>query len=379
MANVVEDRQAKSGRDERLIFATFSGPGLFATAAFLVGGAALVLTGLLLSLALLGRLLHYLQRSRRQRVLDRWRPLLMASLYELPESLPSLSRFDYPDFLDLWNHLHESLGSEARGNLERVAGLARVPAAVSRMLRRGGYEGRLAALRTAGNLRLSAIWDVLRELLESDSVELSLAAAQALSRIDATRAVPLLMPPLLMRDDWPPQRIVTILRELESERLACSLLKAIEETVAEKAEKLLHYLVEVAPLEAAPVIRRQIANPSDERLLIACLKVLNDFRELEILRSFCSHQNWLVRLHAASAFGRLGVHDDKAILAGMLGDCQWWVRYRAARALAQLPGMTSGELLRIKDMQTDRYARDMLHQVMAELDLAADWEALPHG
>lgn len=82
-----------------------------------VGAAALVLTGVLLLLILLVRLRQLVKQQWRRRVLNRWRPLLMASLYEHPESLPPLSRFDFPDFLELWNHLHQSLGGEARDSL----------------------------------------------------------------------------------------------------------------------------------------------------------------------------------------------------------------------------------------------------------------------
>jgi hypothetical protein len=344
-----------------------------------VGAAALALTGLLLLLILFMRLLQGVKQQWRRRVLDRWRPLLMASLYEHPESLPPLSRFDLPDFLALWNHLHQSLGGEARDSLNRVAVMARVPAAVSRMLRQKNFDRRLVALQTAGNLRLAATWDVLRELLVSGSPGLSLAAAQALVRIDATRAVPLLMPHLLKRDAWPMQGVAEILREAGAEQVVRTLVKAIEEASAEKAAWLMRYLAEIAPGEAAPVIARQLANPVDDGLLSTCLQALNDGSELETVRVLSRHANWHVRVHAASALGRIGTHDDADLLTGMLGDSQWWVRYRAARALSLLPGMTTEDLRHIKDVQTDRYARDMLHQVMAELDLLALRAAVPHG
>lgn len=347
--------------------------------AFWVGAVALALTGVLLLLILFMRLLQGVKQQWRRRVFNRWRPLLMASLYEHPESLPPLSRFDLPDFLELWNHLHQSLGGEARDSLNRLAVMARVPAAVSRMLRQKSFDRRLMALQTAGNLRLAAAWDVLRELMENDNPGLSLAAAQALVRIDATCAVPLLMSPLLMRNDWPPHFVMEILREAGAEQVAPPLIKAVEELSAEKTGRLMRYLVEIAPVEAAPIIARQLANPSDDRLLITCLQALTDRGELETLRLLSRHANWHVRVHAASALGRLGRRDDAALLTSMLGDSQWWVRYRAAHALSLLPGMTAGELRHIKDIQTDRYARDMLHQVMAELDFMAASAAVPHG
>lgn len=331
----------------------------------------MALTGVLLLLLLFMRLLQQVRQYWRRRVLNRWRPLLMAGLYEHPDSLPPLSRFDLADFLELWNHLHQSLGDEARGSLNRIALMARVPSAVSLMLRQKNFDRRLVAARTAGNLRLAATWDVLRELLADKSAGLSLEACLALVRIDAARAVPLLMTHLCLREDWPQQRVREMLREAEAGQLARPLLKAVEEAPAEKACRLMRYLVEIAPAEAAPLIARQLANPTDDRLLVASLQALTDRAELDALRQLSHHANWHVRVHVASALGRLGTPDDVALLAGMLSDSQWWVRYRAARALSRLPGMTTQELRHIKDIQTDRYARDMLHQVMAELDFLA--------
>jgi HEAT repeat protein len=276
-----------------------------------------------------------------------------------------------PDFLDLWNHLHRSLGEEARGSLNRIAVMARVPAAVSLMLRQKNFDRRLVAVRTAGNLRLAATWDVLRELLEDKSPGLSLEATLALVRIDATRAVPLLMAHLCIREDWSLHRVMEMLRETGAAQVALPLVKAVEEASAKQACRLMRYLVATAPAEAAPLISRQLANPSDDCLLVTCIQASTDGAELEALRQLSHHANWHVRVHAASALGRLGTPGDAALLAGMLSDSQWWVRYRAARALSRLPGMTAQELRHIKDIQTDRYARDMLHQVMAELDFLA--------
>lgn len=346
---------------------------------FWLGVAALVLTGVLLLSMLLNRLLHVIKEIWRRRVLNRWRPLLMASLYEHPESLPPLSRLDLPDFLELWNHLHDSLGEESRDSLNRLAGLARVPAAVSLMLRRKNFNGRFLAARTAGNMRLAAAWDVLRGLLGHESPGLSLVVAQALVRIDPARAVPLMMPQLLKRDDWSPPLVTEILREAGPDLTVPPLIHLIEEAPAEKSVRFVRYLVEISPAEAAPLFARQLANPASDHMLIACLKALNDSSHTATVCILCRHSNWHVRVHAAAALGRIGTHADVPHLIDMLSDGQWWVRYRAALALARLPGMAAVELLHIKDIQTDRDARDMLHQVMAELDFQAAAKAVTHG
>ena len=55
-----------------------------------------------------------------------------------------------------------------------------------------------------------------------------------------------------------------------------------------------------------------------------------------------------------------------ARLTTALSDTSWWVRHRAAQALAQLPDMNAARLSAIASRQTDRYAADMLRQTLAE-------------
>jgi hypothetical protein len=49
-----------------------------------------------------------------------------------------------------------------------------------------------------------------------------------------------------------------------------------------------------------------------------------------------------------------------------LSDREWWVRYRAAQALVELPWLAQAELRALQDGLTDRFAADMLAQVVAE-------------
>jgi HEAT repeat protein len=56
-------------------------------------------------------------------------------------------------------------------------------------------------------------------------------------------------------------------------------------------------------------------------------------------------------------------------LIPLLSDKEWWVRYRAAQALSRLPSMRSPRLKSIQAKQRDPFARDMLAQVIAEIEL----------
>jgi HEAT repeat protein len=69
-----------------------------------------------------------------------------------------------------------------------------------------------------------------------------------------------------------------------------------------------------------------------------------------------------VRAQAARALGALRVVDAVEPLARAVTDRAWWVRYRAALALAQVGGTARAALLAIADGE-DALARDMAHLV----------------
>jgi HEAT repeat protein len=84
------------------------------------------------------------------------------------------------------------------------------------------------------------------------------------------------------------------------------------------------------------------------------------------VRSLAAHPQWIVRVQAAAALGRLGGEEDAQRLQTMLGDPEWWVRYRAGLALVQLPFVSRQSLTALCAQLGDRFAADMLRQVLAE-------------
>jgi HEAT repeat protein len=90
------------------------------------------------------------------------------------------------------------------------------------------------------------------------------------------------------------------------------------------------------------------------------------------VRALLAHEDWQVRVQAAKALGRIGDRGDTERLVALLADREWWVRYRAAQALVELPWLTRADLDALHAALDDRYAADMLAQVMAEIDAAND-------
>jgi HEAT repeat protein len=135
---------------------------------------------------------------------------------------------------------------------------------------------------------------------------------------------------------------------------------------AESAPRLIRFLAGVSPDEAAPVIRRILSAPVDDHLISTCLQVMSQAEDLDLVRPLLTHSRWHVRMQAAATLGRIGQAGDEQLLLPLLSDEQWWVRYRAAQALTKLPSIGEKDVLRIRNAQSDRFACDILDQVMAE-------------
>lgn len=79
-----------------------------------------------------------------------------------------------------------------------------------------------------------------------------------------------------------------------------------------------------------------------------------------------------MRLQAIRALGRLGQRSDMAPLFSAPSDPQWWIRHRAAEALANLPFLDDAELLSIEQHCEDCYGRDAIAQVRSIRALTKD-------
>ena len=97
---------------------------------------------------------------------------------------------------------------------------------------------------------------------------------------------------------------------------------------------------------------------------------MQDPDDLHIIREYMNHPSWFIRLQAARTLGKIGTWPDMDRLVELLKDSSWWVRYRAAQSLTEMPFIEKDKLKQIMQDQTDRYARGILGQVMAEKGLA---------
>ena len=335
-------------------------------------GFAAIAISLLMLLAIVAlRARLWRRRKHEHAVIEHWRPVLAQCVDGVPRDLPTLRAAEREVFLRLWNHFFESLRGTAGLHLVELARKLDMDGYAGRLLERGNPRERLLATLTLGHLRDGTRFDGLRALTTDPSPLLSLAAARACVEIDADEALAWLMPVIAAREDWPLARVSTVLAEAGANRITQPLADAFERAAAapDPAPRVarLQRLMEVAHAERMmPAVRRVLRSATDEQVIASCLNALVEPGDVEAVRTYCAHPAWPVRMAAARALGRLGTPDDRRRLVDMLEDRHWWVRYHAAQALIAMPFVHVEELKKVRETLEDRFAADMLGQVIAE-------------
>lgn len=297
---------------------------------------------------------------------ERWEPVFHHAVEGLPYVTPRIYGRDREVIMLVWIHFIESLRGEATCRLRRLARELRLDGTALRLLDRRDLRSRLLAVATLGRIKSKRSWRRLEKLVADPSPMLSLLAARSLLQIDAARAMPFVLAGIIRRDDWPLTKLVTVLGEVPADVLAPPLLTALEELAPEHAPRLLGLLDTAHPDDIWPVLAPFLQADQPAATIAAALKACRDPRGLDAIRALTAHPAWIVRVHAATALGRLGSHEDSLRLQAMLADPEWWVRYRAGLALVQMPFVPRQRLVELCPRLGDHFAADMLRQVLAE-------------
>lgn len=339
--------------------------------AFQIGLGVIACSMLMLVAVIVLRLRLVYRQRRERRYTAMWQPLLAECVYQVPAELPRLPRAMRYHFLKLWNYHHESLVGSARDNLEKMAAILNLDDIARELLASGNRRERLIAILTLGHLGDRTQWHKLRALVADPSPILSQAAASALLAIDAAATLAWLVTVMAAREDWPLSRVVSMLREAGPNRTTLPLISAVQaaariEGGSQQVVRLLRMMETAHTERVAPVVGQIVRESDNPEVIAAGLRLMQDPRDLDAVRGYAKHEAWFVRVSAVRTLGKIGEKRDCSMLIELLGDRNWWVRYHAARSLLELPFSAVEDLEKIRDSHPDRYAADMLSQVIAE-------------
>ncbi|MGK9066341.1 HEAT repeat domain-containing protein [Stutzerimonas chloritidismutans] len=309
--------------------------------------------------------------ARRQQFNDQWRPFFaLCSLGdELPEPVPALPRGRQLWFLLQWNRTQLQLRGAARERMNRALialGMDRQALA----LLRGRVRSKLIGLTCLRNLADPAHWDATQPLLMSRNLTVSLAAAQTLIAMDATRAMRLILPAAVTRPDWALPRLANLCQQAGEQTVTQPLLIALTSSEDPRRERLIPLLAHGEPRYAAPWARARLeeeAPPEQLQVALRCLSELGDPRDRGRLLRALQHDQPNVRLAALQALDKQARSEDSEVFLPLLADTSWWVRQAAADSLARLPGVTPEQLQTLLMQVEDRYGQDALRRAIAEV------------
>jgi hypothetical protein len=345
-------------------------PDPIVAAAFWTGAGSLLLT-IILSLRILELRIGLRRRQRlEERAFAKWRPVLHAAIVGEAATLPALARRERLPFLKLWVHLQGSLRGEARDALNTIARELGLEASARRLLEGGRRAERLLAALTLGHLRDPQAWPLLLPLSAAPDRTLALTMIWAMVRIDPRAAAAHILPLYLSHEDWSLSHVAAMLQEAPAPAGAAlsELLPSVPDAQLPRALRMAEALRMAVPVT---VLRRALAG-SDVAVLVAALRSVTMPDAIDAVRALLAHEHWQVRVQAARAIGRIGAPEDVGRLGPLLGDREWWVRYRAAQSAVELANLYGTPLDQVRAHLSDRFASDMLAQVLAEKGLAEE-------
>jgi HEAT repeat protein len=311
---------------------------------------------------------------RRGAVVARWRRIFAAAALSATEArecaLPHCTRAQRTDVLEEWNRARASVEGDAVANLIALAERLKLKLHAQGLLRRRKLSSRLLGVQTLGHCADRSSWSAIVALLDHPNTALSMTSAAALANIDPKEAMPLVMPHVIRRADWPATTVARVLKTIGPALVTQSICNAILTGDAPTAVRLLRYSELIRGQALDQLIELLLREREEPAVLSAAMKAAGSRGGVPRMSALAAHDAWYVRMQAARLLGRVGDEHDLPMLESLLSDREWWVRYRAAQAIVALPFLGPSALKALLGRQRDPFAADMLYQAMAEAGLA---------
>jgi HEAT repeat protein len=350
-----------------LDFPFASGFSAAVSAALWITVASIVCSLLLLFYTLELRLRRRLRERRRASVVAHWRSIIadVVTGSAVPTAR-ALRREERSEFLRLWVYTRSMVEGAAADRLIALARSVGLPELARAQARDSHFGSKVLALQAQGYLRDADAAAELARATDDPNALVSIIAAEALAAVDATRAIDRLIPKIASRRDWPRTHVFKLLQRAGSALIGEPLYRCIRAASDADAAYLLQF-AEIAEFDVRDALAVDLLRTrNDPEVLAASLKVATGHTAVPRMDELLAHPAWYVRMQAATLLGRMGRAEDAGRLEKLLGDEEWWVRFRAAKALVRLPGVGARNLEQIRTRLIDRYARDILGQVIAE-------------
>ena len=283
---------------------------------------------------------------------------------EASSVFPSLLRRERLHFLRLWVHLQATVRGEAGELLNQIAFNVGAADVARCYLQRRNRALQLLGILGVGYLRDKSAWPILVRFMYSSDSTKSIQSLWAMMIIDPDTAVVDAVRYGIERDDWALPKVVDILR---TQPVACtSLLANVWPTITEERLPRAFALAEALRIALPENIILPLLGSDQAEVVLGALRLVTTPSLAPAVHACANHADWRVRVQTARALNRIATRGDLPLLAVLLEDANWWVRYRAAQAIVGMPFNRIDQPEQIDSITTDRYGREMLQLVVAE-------------
>ncbi|MDR7192033.1 HEAT repeat domain-containing protein [Luteimonas terrae] len=308
--------------------------------------------------------------ARRRAFDDVWRPRLAeATLHNAPPSWTAPAADERLWFLLLWCRTQRKLRGQAHARLNRLLVDYGLHRAALDLLGRRQIHLRLVALAVLRQVGGPESWDGVAHFLQHRNPLLALAAAEVLVTIDPHRAMAEVLPVVVVRRDWTPQRISALCQLAGRTAVSSPLLAALRAASPEQVHRLATLAQWGDPARMAGWARAALGTSPDPRVRQAGLQVLGDLRDdvdRPVLEAALADPEADVRLAALKALRKQAAPAGRETLRALLTDLSWAVRQEAADAIAAQPTLDRIALEQFLDTVEDRYGQDALRRAIEE-------------
>jgi len=238
---------------------------------------------------------------------------------------------------------------------------------IAAKLKRGYPELRARNINILATLGFPAYIDPIILALQEDAPIVKMAAARILAHADFPEHIDLILPELSHFDEWSMNFLASMLSEMGPEiapRLREELLN--QDASVRVRIAAAEALRQIGDLAAPDTAVKVLEAGGDPELSATCLKILRDMgtpRHRPLLLGLVNSPEEIIRIHALSALGSVGMESDSSIMLKGLDDPSSWVALQAARALHQINSTKLLEEIAASDHSRASIAQQILTEV----------------
>ncbi len=205
----------------------------------------------------------------------------------------------------------------------------------------GGYpELRARHVNILGTFGFPEYIEVIKEALQDKAPIVSMTAAWALARPEYPEHCRIILPVLNLFDQWSMNFLSSMLAGM-GPGAAADLRSALSDPVHNSRVRIAcaEALNILGDLECADLSAKLLETARDPELQAALLRLLGKVgidSHRSIVQKHLSSEHYIVRLHALSCLGQLGIAADGELIRNMIIDDSSWVALQAARTLMLL-------------------------------------------